>query len=104
MNKMHDLKPSGRGESVRIALAILFGLMFFWYICVYATSYNLENETYEMDTLSIIFSLILSFNTVAVFVLSILHLKKYQEKGLAITALVFSSLFIFLCLGLLTYI
>jgi len=102
--KQQTGKPSGKGEALRIVLAITFGLMFFWYALAYTGStedeYGVTQYNITGNLGLLLAYILLTLNTVAVFVLSIIHLNMYKEKGLAVTSLVFASLFILICIGM----
>lgn len=92
-------KPSGKGTTLKNALAWIFGSMFFAFF-IFAATVDSETDIpkYGMAT-SVFLYLISAAASISVFVMSIVHLKMYQEKGLAITALVFSSIFLLANLG-----
>lgn len=57
----------------------------------------------DTDITTTIFSNLLTASAISTFVLSIIHLRKYKQKGLAITALVISSLWILIIFIALIY-
>ena len=69
------------------ATRIIFGLMlFFWFMASVILSVD------KTDSIGMLCSLIADCLVIATFVLSILHLRKYEPKGLAVTSLVISSI------------
>lgn len=94
---MRQNKLSGQGTTLRTLLAILFGLMIALYMAVFTLLYG----DYTNVILSVLIGSMFVSSIISVFVMSIVHLVRYKEKGLAVTALVFASLFIFFCMGLL---
>jgi len=81
-------KPSGINTKIRTWMTVCFVGMFFFYILCALTT--------DIDILSTIFLLLCLTSTIAGFVLAIKHLKRYKEKGYAITVLVFHSFILFI--------
>lgn len=92
------LKPTGVGSALRDwlkAMSVLAGVLLVLTEVMYLAAG--DSGWY------ILIDCLLALETVAVFILSIVHLRKYKEKGLAVTMLVLSSLFIlFFTLAFLT--
>jgi hypothetical protein len=85
------MKISGKGTGVRDWLAMMSiaaGVLLIMTMIAYVLFE--ENGAYLLIDWCFILS------TIAVFILSILHLKRYQEKGFAVTMLVISSIFVFM--------
>ena len=84
-------KPSAEGSKLRLWLIILFAVMIVsWSLSFFLT--NPDAVTYTAQEISV--EIIGAISTIIVFVLSILHLIRYKEKGFAIIALVISGLLV----------
>ena len=79
-------------KSLRISFWIMVGLGVLFMILPYIISSSSFNRVWSF--LSIIWVISVLFT----FVISIIHLTKYKEKGLAVTSLVISSLFVLIFL------
>lgn len=64
----------------------------FWLLIVVWTLASIILYADENSIVGLLFSLLTCGLAIATFVLSIVHLNKYKEKGLAVTALVISGL------------
>ena len=94
-----DLKPSGKGTFFKKSFAWLFGLMFFtWLLFSMTVDVTLYKPT-GLLAVSVATLLLCFANSALVFYMSIHSLTTYREKGLAITALVFSSIIALACMG-----
>jgi hypothetical protein len=80
---------SGKGTAVRIWLIVSFIAIF-----VLSTFYDLLSDSVNPSIIALNYFILMIMiaDIVAVFVLSIVHLRKYREKGFAITSLVISGL------------
>ena len=88
-------KPSGVGTGIRRWLIVSFVAMCAGFLAS-AMMGVLYEETFLENPLYWAFQLTLWFGTFAAFVLSILHLVRYSEKGMAVTFLVISGLVLLL--------
>jgi hypothetical protein len=61
------------------------GIFFFWILSVFLLFSGYAG-------MSVLMSFLHSISIIATFVLSIIHLKRYKQKGFAVTALVISSI------------
>jgi len=72
-----------------------FWMVATWFISAFIFLLAAIGDVPEMMILYFVFVFIHIGLIISTFVLSIMHLRRYKEKGLAVTALVFSSLGVF---------
>jgi uncharacterized membrane protein YwaF len=72
-----------------------FWMIATWCISVFIVFLAIIGDVPEMMYLYYVSSIAHTVLIFSTFVLSIMHLRRYKEKGLAVTALVFSSLGVF---------
>jgi len=102
---MPEKKESANKKTfIWLGLRISFWLMLaLWIISAVYSAINATNGTSSYSTFWLIVSIVWIISIVFTFVVSIIHLTKYKQKALAITALVISSILILLSvIGFLT--